>query len=238
MRVSHIYEALGAVQQLKTSLLENQRFKGFSGPVRIVTGVMALGASILMSSPFYPPSNKYHILGWGVVFLLASVMNLWAMFYWFLHDRQIMRDFTRLKPMLDVIPPLAVGALFTLVFFLRGDFHYLFGMWMCMFGLTNLASRYVLPPWISAVGVFYMGAGVACLLTPQMLFSNPLPMGLTFFAGETAGGMILYLDRRRYAAFDHYMKESQLEVLEPMQSGWTAQDSKWDDSVVETESNG
>jgi hypothetical protein len=50
--------------------------------------------------------------------------------------------------------------------------------------------------------------------------------------------MILYLDRRRYASFDHYMKESQLEVLEPMQSGWTAQDSKWDDSVVETESNG
>jgi hypothetical protein len=41
------------------------------------------------------------------------------------------------------------------------------------------------------------------------MFPNPWPMGIVFFIGETAGGMILYLDRRRYSSFDRYMKQKQ-----------------------------
>jgi len=39
--------------------------------------------------------------------------------------------------------------------------------------------------------LFYQAAGIACLLAPGITFLNPWPMGLVFFAGETAGGWIL-----------------------------------------------
>ena len=40
-------------------------------------------------------------------------------------------------------------------------------------------------------------AGAVCLLWPGCEFRNPWPMGIVFFCGEMAGGLILYLDRRR-----------------------------------------
>ena len=56
MSASHINEALGAVQQLKQNLLDKQRFKGFSGPVRMVSGAIALTAAPI-----------YHLTGSGVL---------------------------------------------------------------------------------------------------------------------------------------------------------------------------
>jgi len=214
MSVSHINEALGAVQQLKQNLLDKQRFKGFSGPVRMVSGAMALTAAPIMAAPFYPMRGRYYILGWAAVFLVAFLLNVIALIAWYLNDKKVQRDITLLKPTLDVIPPLFVGALLTGVLFYHKDFQYLYGMWMCMFGLTNLASRYVLPPLISVVGLFYIVAGIVCLVATDHMFPNPWPMGIVFFIGETAGGMILYHDRRRYASFDRYMKNKDREKKE------------------------
>jgi hypothetical protein len=146
------------------------------------------------------------------VFTLSVVLNLGALVHWFLHDRMIQRDVTRLKPILDVIPPLAVGAVFTLVLLLKKDVDLLFGVWMCMFGLTNLASRYVLPGAIAVVGTFYILAGTLCLLSPGITFADPYAMGAVFFVGELAGGLILYLDDRRYAAFAKHLSESEPEL--------------------------
>jgi len=196
-----LHEALSTVRTLRRSLLQKERFKGWSGPTRILSGTLALFAALLLELNWVPGTNLAHLAVWGVVFLAAMLLNLGSLAYWFLNDRMIQRDLTRLKPMLDVIPPLAVGALFTLVLILRRDFELLFGVWMCMFGLTNLASRFVLPSAIAIVGVFYILAGALCLLLPGMSFQHSMAMGLVFCAGEWAGGMILYLDDRRYAAF-------------------------------------
>jgi len=45
---------------------------------------------------------------------------------------------------------------------------------------------------------------VAWLLLPQASFMNPWPMGLVFFLGEWAGGLLLYFDERRYLALVRY----------------------------------
>jgi hypothetical protein len=45
---------------------------------------------------------------------------------------------------------------------------------------------------------------VAWLLTPHASLANPWPMGIVFFAGEWAGGLILYFDERRYLSFVRY----------------------------------
>jgi hypothetical protein len=203
--VPPIHDALGAVQQIRRSLQVAQRFKGWSGPVRALSGTLAVLVAFLLDQELVPRTRSVHVMAWGALFLTAMLLNLGALAYWFFHDRMIDRNPRRLKPMLDVIPPLFVGAVLTAVLLLHKQTDYLFGVWMCMFGLTNLASHYVLPPAIAFVGVFYIFSGLLCFFLPGMDFLNPWAMGLVFFAGEWLGGLILYADQRRYAAFEHYM---------------------------------
>ena len=196
-----LHDALTTVRTLRRSLLNTERFKGWSGPTRVISGTIALFASVILHFVWTEATIRDQLLIWALVFAFAMVLNLGALAYWFWNDRMIQRDITRLKPILDVMPPLAVGALFTLVLLLRKDVDLLYGAWMCMFGLTNLASRYVLPDAIALVGVFYIASGALCLLLPGLTFAQPLAMGLVFCVGEWAGGTILYLDDRRYRAF-------------------------------------
>ena len=204
MNPSPIHEALGAVRHLREALIEKQRFTGYSGPVRMTTGVFALVGAFILGSRDFPVNLRAHLIGWGVVFLLSSLANLGAIAHWFLNEPRVRKHPRRLKPVLDFFPPLIVGAVLTALFVSQRQFDALFGTWMCMFGLANLAGRLVMPRSICAVGLFYIAAGLVCLLSPVVTFENPWPMGLVFGVGELAGGMILYLDQRRYASLGQY----------------------------------
>lgn len=214
MRVTHLSDALSLVQQLRQSIFDKHRFRGFSGQVRAVSGTAALITAAVMSLDRFPDTNVAHIIGWGSVFLFASLLNLGAVAYWFLRDESIARDSRALRPALDVIPPLLVGAVLTFALMLNRQPEYLCGVWMCMFGLTNLAMRYVLPGLIAFVGLFYIACGITCLLLPSITFTNPWPMGSVFFIGEWASGLILYADRRRYAAMTRLMEDWEKEGTE------------------------
>jgi len=210
--MSHsLHDALQTVRLLRHSMQDKERFKGWSGPTRIVSGTLALIAAVILTFEWIPFTPFNALIVWGVVFAGAMVLNLGALIFWFFNDKLINRDFRRLRPMLDVVPPLAVGALFTLVLLLNREVDLLYGVWMCMFGLSNLASRYVLPGAIVLVGIFYIAAGTLCLLLPGITFADPLAMGLVFCMGEWAGGLILHLDDRRYAAVNAAWNESYME---------------------------
>ncbi|MBN1268752.1 MAG: hypothetical protein JXB04_04130 [Kiritimatiellae bacterium] len=207
MLTQHLKDALAQVRQLQQAVLERQRFRGYSGPARIASGSLALLAAIAMASPLYPATTRAHVLGWGGVFIVALLLNTIALLYWFLYNPNVKHDPRKLLPLFDSIPAIIVGAALTFTLILHGWHEYLFGVWMCMFGLSNLASRYVLPRPIILVGLFYIACGVGWLVTPNASFLNPLPMGFVFFAGEWAGGLILYFDQRRYLSFARYLDE-------------------------------
>ncbi|MEM7394953.1 MAG: hypothetical protein AAF492_21690 [Verrucomicrobiota bacterium] len=194
---NHIQEALVQVRQLQQTVLERLRFKGYSGTTRSISGTMALVAAFLMSLNIFPAKTEAHLVGWGCVFVVSLILNAGALLYWFWTDPIVSKNVNRLGPVLDVIPPLFVAAIMTVALILHGMHDYLFGVWMCMFGLTNLASRHVLPRAICVIGLFYVACGAAWLLAPNAQFLNPWPMGMVFFAGEWAGGLILHLDHRR-----------------------------------------
>ena len=136
-------------------------------------------------------------MGWGCVLAAALVLNVGALIYFFLTDPQVNKNIQRMSPVWDTIPPLFVAAIMTVSLVLHCRHDYLFGVLMCMFGLTNLASRPVLPRSIILIGLFYVACGAAWMVTPTASFLNPWPMGLVFFAGEWAGGIILHLDHKR-----------------------------------------
>ena len=193
----HVQEALQQVRHLQHAILERIRFHGFSGPTRAISGTLALLAASLMATPFYPQTAHAHLLGWAGVLAAALVLNSAALLRWFFTSADVHRNPRRLRPVLDVIPPLFVGGILTAALVLRGELDLLFGVWMLMFGLTNLASRHVLPRAINLVGLFYIAAGMVWILTPGLNFMNPWTMGIVFFAGEWAGGLILYADDKR-----------------------------------------
>lgn len=196
--LTQVQDALAQVRELQQAILQRLRFKGFSGPTRAISGSLALATAVVMMTPLFPQRIDAHLISWGAVFAVALALNLGALIYWFLHDRTAARDVRKLSPVLDVLFPLLVGGILTVALVLHGQHRYLFGTWMCMFGLTNLASRYVLPWPICIVGVFYIICGAVFLLAPKVSFLNPWPMGIVFFAGEWAGGLILHLDDRRF----------------------------------------
>ena len=194
MIANHIHHALAQVQELRHKVLEKQRFKGYSGRARAIGGTIALLATCVMASGRYPHTTKAHFTGWGVVFVIAVLINYGALVYWFLFDPTVKRDLRRLKPVLDLIPPLFTGGVFTLLFGWNKEYEYLPGTWMALFGLANLATRHVLPRTISLVGLYYLSCGTFFLLMPGISFTNPWPMGLVFFIGEWMGGVILHYD--------------------------------------------
>ncbi|MFH1023250.1 MAG: hypothetical protein V1809_07650 [Planctomycetota bacterium] len=195
MIANHIHHALAQVEELRRRILERQRFKGYSGRARAIGGSVALAGAAVMARGGFPRAAEAHVIGWGTVFAVAVLANYGALAWWFLFDPEVRRDLQRLRPAVDILPSLLVGGILSLVFILHGRHEYLFGTWMALFGLANLASRHVLPRLIWPVGLFYILCGAACLLIPGISFTNPWPMGIIFFIGEWAGGIVLHFHR-------------------------------------------
>jgi hypothetical protein len=189
-----LHDALRQVRELQQAILEKQRFKGYSGRARALGGVVALASGLVLGSPRFPSSPEAHLAGWGVVFLLAMVLNYGVLIYWFLNDPEVDRDVRRLRPALEIAPLLAVGGVVTLALAHHQEFNLLFGVWMVLCGLLNFTSRQVLPRGLFWVGLYYLIAGTVCLIAlPGLSFvHNSWVMGGVFFFGEFFGGLILH----------------------------------------------
>jgi hypothetical protein len=197
MIANHIHDALAQVRTLQEFIIERNLFKGYSGAARVTSGAVALaGAAVLGLAPV-PRTAMAHLAGWGIVLGVGIAVNYAALIWWFLFDPEVRRNPLMLKPALDAIPALAVGAAFTLALILHGQFDLLFGAWMCLYGLAQVAYRHSLPKGVYATGWFYLVCGAACLFAPGVRFLDPWPMGLVFFAGETSAGCALIQDHRR-----------------------------------------
>lgn len=212
-----IHDALKQVQELKQKILEKQRFKGYSGRARAISGTIALAAAVVMASPRWPSSPRAHFAGWAIVFVIACILNFGAVLYWFVRDTQPKKDIRRLRPLMDTFPPLMVGGVMTLALVREELWFWLAPLWMAQFGVANLASRHVLPPAISLVGWFYVAAGCLFLISGPVPFTNPWPMGIIFFAGEWMGGIVLHYDQGKSIA-DFFRTREKIDVKKTIRS--------------------
>lgn len=199
MIASHIHDALAQVRRLRSLILEKRFFTGYSGRARIISGSVAFAGAVILSSSFVPATNEAHLIGWGLVLAFALLLNYASLIHWFLFDKEVSRDPIKLKPAIDAIPALAVGGVLSLAILAAEQYQLLFGMWMCLYGLAQVAYRRSLPGGIYMVGIFYILAGVICLLWGGVRFVNPWPMALVFLAGELVGGSILIMNNEMAA---------------------------------------
>jgi len=191
MIANHIHDALGQVRRMQELILEKRLFRGYSGKARILSGAVALAGTAVLAEGSVPRTQQAQLTGWAVVLVVALVLNYASLFYWFLRDPSVRRNPLMLKPAIDAIPALAVGAVLSVALICAGVYNLLFGVWMCLYGLAQVAYRNSLPRGIYAVGIFYLICGAFCLLSPAISFVDPWPMGLVFCVGESAGGMVL-----------------------------------------------
>lgn len=197
MIAAHIHDALAQVSKLRALVLEKRYFRGYSGLARMLGGLAALAGSGWLAVNAASVSLIGHLLVWAGVLFFGLLFNYGALFLWFWTSEEADRDWRRLMPPLDAVPPLAVGAILSVALLMRRQYHFLFGVWMCCYGLTHLAHRQSLTKSNCYVGLFYLICGTVCLLAPGLDFRNPWPMGLVFFAGEIAGGYFFYRNNHR-----------------------------------------
>ncbi len=195
MIANHIHDALAQVRRVQAVILERRAFRGYSGAARAAAGLVALAGAAVLSSPGLPQTEWAHLIGWGGVLVLAVSINYGALLYWFLFDPDARREFLRLMPAVDAIPPLAVAGILSLTLIVHGQFDFLFGTWMCLYGLVHVPYRLSLPRANYGIGLYYIFCGTVCLLTPLGQFLHPWTMGLVFFIGEISGGLLLHQHR-------------------------------------------
>jgi hypothetical protein len=191
MIANHIHDALAQVKKLQEFILEKRLFKGYSGKARIASGLIAFIGAVVMGSDRVPADPYVHLAGWATVVAAGVFLNYGSLLYWFLFDREVRRNPIMLKPALDAIPALTVGGVLTLALITADKYDMLFGTWMCLYGLAQVAYRQSLPAGIYLVGIGYILCGTYCLLSPAISFCNPWPMGTVFLVGEIAGGAVL-----------------------------------------------
>jgi hypothetical protein len=191
MIASHIHDALGQVDRMRDLILERRRFRGYSGIARMLGGGVALATTLVLARVEALHTPLLQLAGWSVVLAAALILNYVGLAMWLFKRRGLEPLLTALRPALEVVPALAIGAALSLALVFREHYDLLFGVWMCLYGLAHMGYRHSLPVGIIGVGLFYQIAGIFCLLAPGITFLNPWPMGLVFFIGEMVGGWIL-----------------------------------------------
>lgn len=190
MIANHIHDALGQVRRLQELILEKRKFTGYSGTMRMLGGSVAMLGTIIMSC--YATSASMHLLGWTAILATALVLNYGALFLWLFQLPETESKFRNFAPALDAVPPLAVGAVLSLALVMNGNTNLLFGTWMCLYGLSHTSCRSILPKKNWYLGFYYLLAGAAFLLLPDISFLTPWPAGLIFLVGEWYGGHVFH----------------------------------------------
>jgi hypothetical protein len=189
MIANHIHDALAQVRKMRELILAKRNFRGYSGAARALGGLAALCGAAFISSIQISKTPESHLLVWGAVLSVSLVINYGALFRWFFFDKEAERDLRKLLPAIDALPALGAGAALTFALILHQQYGFLFGVWMLLYGLAHVSYRLSLPGENYIVGLFYILCGGVSLFIFND-FSNPWPMGITFFIGETIGGFI------------------------------------------------
>ncbi len=191
MIANHIHDALGQVRRLQELVLARRHFRGYSGKARLFCAMAVLIGTLVMSSSKFPVTPQAHLVGWGIVMMVALFASYAALALWFLFDPQSGRNLRALKPAVDAVPALAVGAILSVALIVRHNYDLLPAVWMMLYGLAQTAYRQSLPIGIWFVGLGYIACGVIYLTIPQVSVTTPFPMGIVFFTGELIGGWIM-----------------------------------------------
>ncbi len=191
-------KALTDIQAVRSQIARGTEFRGY-GPVAFAaTGILALAASALQFYAIGQPREDIaaYLALWIVTALLSTlvigidVVTRSRRIHSGLANEMVQAATEQL------IPSLVVGALlsFVVVRFAPQSLWMLPGLWQIVLSLGIFASCRLLPAPFVVIGIWYLGAGLACLaLTDDTNALSPWMMGVPFGIGQLLAAILIRL---------------------------------------------
>ena len=193
-----LHEALAQISEIRQQVAQTQTFRGYRAAPVAFSGVVACFAAAFQYALLPEPAqNLPAYLGLWVGAAAVSMFVTGLAMLWYC--KQSTSSLSRTNSMLAVgqfLPSVVVGGLVTIVFHqqqITDALPLLPGLWSIFFSLGIFASYRLLPKATFWVGVFYMTAGVLCLVLARGDFAfSPWAMGVPFGLGQFLSAGILY----------------------------------------------
>jgi len=192
-----LQEALTQISVIREQVARTETFRGYRAAPVAFSGVLACLAAGFQDILVPQPKQNlpaYLVLWVGACFLSMVVTGM--VMIW--HCRRSASSMTRPVTLLAVgqfLPAVVAGGLVTIILYLHipSATWMLPGLWSIFFSLGIFASYRLLPGATFWVGVYYMAAGVACLMWAKDEFEfSPWAMGVSFGLGQVLSASILY----------------------------------------------
>jgi hypothetical protein len=191
--MKELQEALSQIHSIRTQVASGTEFRGY-GPASIaVSGFIALAVAAVQTRWVRPDLTEWVAL-WAIT---AAVSVLLTGIETLARARREHLGFARemiQSAVAQFLPAVMVGFMLTAV--LMGvapqDCWMLPGLWQLIFSLGVFASCRFLPRPMFAVGVWYLAAGLVCLVVASATRTlSPWMMGIPFGIGQLLVALIL-----------------------------------------------
>ncbi len=199
----HVREALSQISEIRLRVAQTETFRGYRSATVASSGVLAfVGAAVQKVWIPEPADHVQAYLGlWiGIAFVCVVTVAIELGVRSYLARSSLARQVTLLA-VGQFLPCMIAGALLTyaVVRFAPEGVWMLPGLWSIVFSLGVFASWRLLPKAMFWVAVYYMGAGMTCLVLARgdAAFS-PWAMVGTFGVGQLSTAAILYFGLERH----------------------------------------
>lgn len=198
----HVREALSQISEIRLRIAQTETFRGYRSATVAFSGVLALAGAAVQKLWIPEPADHVHAyLGlWiGIAAVCVATVAAELAVRSYLARSLLARQLTMLA-VGQFVPCMIGGALLTYAVakFAPESVWLLPGVWSIMFSLGVFASWRLLPRAMFWVAVYYMGAGMVCLVLSQGDAAlSPWAMAGTFGVGQLATAAILYLGLER-----------------------------------------
>jgi hypothetical protein len=190
-------EALTQISEIRQQVARTETFRGYRAAPVAFSGVVAWTAAFCQFAWMPAPASDLHgyVALWVGAALLSMVVT--GLFMW-LHCWQSRLTLTRSNTALAIgqfLPCVAAGGLLlcVLIYHAPECLWMLPGLWSILFSLGIFASWRLLPKATFWIAIYYMIAGIACLMFAQGEYAfSPWAMALPFGVGQPLAAGILY----------------------------------------------
>jgi hypothetical protein len=194
-----LHEALTQISEIRQQVARTETFRGYRAAPVAFSGIVACFAAAFQHALVPEPAeNLSAYLGLWIGAALLSMFVTGLAMIWYC--KQSTSSLSRPNTILAVgqfLPSVVAGGLVTFVLFQQVQvpdaLSMLPGLWSIFFSVGIFASYRLLPKATFWVGVFYMTAGVLCLVWARDEFAfSPWAMGVPFGVGQLVSSAILY----------------------------------------------
>ena len=192
-----LQQALSEIHSIRTQVAHGTEFRGY-GPASIAaSGILALLVAAVQTQ-WMAKSAKADLAVWLGVWAGTAVVSVFLTgLETFARARRVHVGFARemvQSAVAQFLPAVMVGFLLTVVMMRAApqECWMLPGLWELIFSLGVFASCRFLPRQMFAVGVWYLAAGLFCLVAASATRSlSPWTMGIPFGVGQLLVAAVL-----------------------------------------------